>query len=72
MENDAHHTKKSVLRSMAEPRLGVLRLRTSMVPDWYGRASMSAKATKAFLEGNQRILEGYHRSAESKHPKVIE
>ena len=42
-------TRNSVLRRAEEPRLEMLRLRTSIWPDWYGGASMPAKATSAFL-----------------------
>ena len=47
-------TRNNVLRRAAEPRLEMLRLRTSIWPDWQGGASMPAKATKAFLEWNRR------------------
>ena len=49
LQEDAH-TRKSVLRREADPLLEMLRLRTSIWPDWYGGASMPAKATSAFLE----------------------
>ncbi len=47
-------TRKSVLWSLAEPRLEMLRLRTSICPAWYGGVSMPAKATSADLEGKRR------------------
>lgn len=47
-------TRNNVLRRADEPRLEMLRLRTSIWPDWYGGASMPAKATSAFLEWKRR------------------
>lgn len=47
-------TKNSVLRRAEDPRLEMLRLRTSIWPDWYGGASMPAKATSAFLDWKRR------------------
>ena len=47
-------TRNNVLRRAEEPRLEMLRLRTSIWPDWYGGASMPAKATNAFWEWKRR------------------
>lgn len=46
-------TRKIVLRSEEEPLLEMLLLRTSMVPDWQGGASMPEKATSTFFEWNE-------------------
>ena len=67
-------TRNSVLRRTAEPRLEILRLRISIWPDWYGGASMPAKATSAFLEWKRRtspisaISWGAECGANSEHP----
>ena len=65
-------TRNSVLRREEEPRLEMLRLRISIWPDWYGGASMPAKATSAGVKAahvaDLRHELGAESRANTEHP----